>query len=52
MKCEVRTPEMRKTINILIGLYLLIAVSCHTKTNSRINQSVKSKKIEGALAFS
>jgi len=42
---------MRKRINILIGLYLLIVVSCQTKTDNKIDQSLESQKIDGELYF-
>ena len=40
-----------KKINILIGLCLLIVVSCQTKIDNKNDQSVESQEIEGELYF-
>lgn len=42
---------MRKRINIIIGLCLLIVVSCQTKTENKTDQSVETQAIEGELYF-
>ena len=42
---------MRKSINIAIRLFLFIAVSCQTKADNTVSQSIESKKIEGELYF-
>ena len=40
-----------KKINILLGLCLLIVVSCQTKIDNKIDQNVESQEIEGELYF-
>ena len=42
---------MRKSINRAIRLFLFMAVSCQTKTDNTVSQSMESRKFEGELYF-